>query len=171
MISKMLRFEWLAKTINDSGFGYIAELGVRNCVTSKHLLANCPSIKFFLLVDLWQEQPGNEGPEDYVGTPHKRNYNIAKKLEEEYQSVVVCKKSTIDASFVNWPSFDLVFVDADHSYDAVKRDIWAWKPKIKKGGILCGHDYHWDTVKKAVNEEFTKVEHGTRNDSMWWTSC
>jgi predicted O-methyltransferase YrrM len=37
-------------------------------------------------------------------------------------------------------SLDLVFIDADHSYQAVKADIAAWRPKVKPDGILCGHD-------------------------------
>lgn len=36
--------------------------------------------------------------------------------------------------------FDLVFIDADHSYSGVMRDIDAYKSKVKEGGILCGHD-------------------------------
>ncbi len=36
--------------------------------------------------------------------------------------------------------FDLVFIDADHSYEAVRDDIAAWKAKVATAGILCGHD-------------------------------
>lgn len=36
--------------------------------------------------------------------------------------------------------FDLVFIDADHSYGATLNDVRAWLPKVKPGGILCGHD-------------------------------
>lgn len=38
-------------------------------------------------------------------------------------------------------SLDFVFIDATHTYDAVKEDITAWLPKVKRGGILAGHDY------------------------------
>lgn len=50
-------------------------------------------------------------------------------------------------------SLDFVYIDADHKYDSVKRDIIAWLPKVKNGGIISGHDYYnADDVKKAVDE-------------------
>ena len=50
--------------------------------------------------------------------------------------------------------FDLVFIDADHAYEAVAADIKAWLPKVSRGGILAGHDYDggWPGVVQAVNE-------------------
>jgi predicted O-methyltransferase YrrM len=37
--------------------------------------------------------------------------------------------------------FDFIFIDADHSYEAVIRDIESWWPKIKKGGMFAGDDF------------------------------
>jgi predicted O-methyltransferase YrrM len=59
------------------------------------------------------------------------------------------------AAFYKDNSLDFVFIDAAHDYESVKKDINAWYPKVKKGGVISGHDYTWcDDVKKAVNEFF-----------------
>ena len=49
---------------------------------------------------------------------------------------------------------DMVFIDAGHTYEAVKADIKAWLPFTKK--LICGHDYDFDDVKKAVQETIDK---------------
>ncbi len=53
------------------------------------------------------------------------------------------------------------FIDAGHTKDEVAQDIKAWLPKVKKGGILCGHDYlpnTWMGVVEAVDEAFGKPD-------------
>ena len=69
-------------------------------------------------------------------------------------------------------SVDFVFIDADHHYESVKKDILAWYPKVKEGGIISGHDFNINAplvaerdVQKAVEEIFTdfKVE-----NRIWW---
>jgi len=55
---------------------------------------------------------------------------------------------------INRP-LDLLWVDGDHQYNSVKLDITLWgQDKLKKGGIICGHDYDHASggVQKAVNE-------------------
>jgi predicted O-methyltransferase YrrM len=51
-------------------------------------------------------------------------------------------------------SIDFLFLDASHEYNDVKNDISAWLPKIRKKGILAGHDYQscFPGVIIAVNE-------------------
>jgi predicted O-methyltransferase YrrM len=49
-------------------------------------------------------------------------------------------------------SVDMVFIDADHSYEAVKKDIKAYMPKLKLNGLLTGHDIDYPGVNRAVNE-------------------
>ncbi|HXC55333.1 MAG TPA: class I SAM-dependent methyltransferase [Rhizomicrobium sp.] len=53
-------------------------------------------------------------------------------------------------------TFDWVYIDGDHSADAVLKDLGAWRPKLRSGGLLCGDDYRWRdeqgraSVKDAV---------------------
>lgn len=69
---------------------------------------------------------------------------------------------------------DVAYIDADHSYEAVKDDIALWYPRIAVGGALCGHDYYpsgapWPGVRRAV-EEFVAEHQLTLNvyaDSSW----
>jgi predicted O-methyltransferase YrrM len=62
-------------------------------------------------------------------------------------------------------SVDFVFIDADHNYESVKKDILSWLPKMREGGIMSGHDYHNNTcgVKQAVDELFPNVTIGINN--------
>ena len=52
-------------------------------------------------------------------------------------------------------SLDFVFIDGSHLYEDVKKDIRAWKGKVKKGGYIGGHDYSdHEGVNRAVKEIF-----------------
>jgi hypothetical protein len=65
-------------------------------------------------------------------------------------------------------SLDFVFIDADHEYDGVKKDIENWFEKVKKNGIIAGHDYveTFPGVIKAVDEFFGK-ENIIINNTSW----
>jgi hypothetical protein len=67
-----------------------------------------------------------------------------------------------------WPwQADVVYIDADHSYESVLADINAWTPHVRRGGILCGHDFFegFPGVEKAVREtgEFERA-----GERVWW---
>jgi hypothetical protein len=51
---------------------------------------------------------------------------------------------------------DFVFLDSDHSYEGVSRELDAWWPKVVNGGVLAGHDHipQFPGVIQAVREFF-----------------
>lgn len=51
-------------------------------------------------------------------------------------------------------SIDFLMLDGDHSYEAVRADIDAWLPKMRRTGVISGDDYLWPGVKKAADETF-----------------
>lgn len=60
------------------------------------------------------------------------------------------------ASYCKDDLFDFVYIDANHEYEYISRDLRLWYPKVRSGGIFAGHDYYstvtWPGVQKAVNE-------------------
>lgn len=64
---------------------------------------------------------------------------------------------------------DMVFIDGDHRYETVKKDIKTATSLLVNGGLLCGHDWDhptWPGVRKAVTELVGKVD---VEDTIWWT--
>lgn len=59
----------------------------------------------------------------------------------------------------------LTFIDGDHSYEAVKNDI-NFAVSLKSD-FICGDDYHFEGVKKAVNEIFGQSNFEVFNNTMW----
>ena len=52
-------------------------------------------------------------------------------------------------------SLDFIFLDASHEYKDVLLDLQLFYPKLKRGGIIAGHDYaNFDGVWNAVDEFF-----------------
>jgi predicted O-methyltransferase YrrM len=61
---------------------------------------------------------------------------------------------------------DVVYIDAVHDYEYVRRNIDTLLPLLKKGGWMCGHDITFDGVKKAVEETFG-TNYKTYKDTSW----
>ncbi|MFO1077558.1 MAG: class I SAM-dependent methyltransferase [Planctomycetota bacterium] len=55
---------------------------------------------------------------------------------------------------------DLLFLDGDHSYDAIRRDYLDWGPKVRRGGYLCLHDvvHQEHDGPRRVVEELVKAD-------------
>ncbi len=121
-------------------------------------------------VDLWDETYKWEGNDQLRSqVPYLYDiYNEIKKQNGVYDMITDLKGMSWDMSnnFEDG-TVDFVFIDADHEYDSVVKDIKSWLPKMKKGGIISGHDYDNPCgVKEAVNDliEDFKIS----SDGVWF---
>ncbi len=100
---------------------------------------------------------------DYIKHHKDYSYNVADQFEDA--------------------EYDMLYIDGAHDYDSVVRDIELYMPKLKDGGIVCGHDYmmpmldeetmcvEWKDaphpgVKQAINEMLGDP-HYKFSDSSW----
>lgn len=110
---------------------------------------------------------------------------IARENLEDTECEVIKGKSIDVAKTISDESLDWVYIDADHRYESAKEDIEAWFPKVRKGGIVSGHDYIKDYyvnnvvfgVYKAVDEFCQKHNYKINivddlvsgaNFASWW---
>jgi predicted O-methyltransferase YrrM len=116
-------------------------------------------------VDTWTNEGMSEGLKDTYGEfltniePYKdviiplrgRSENVAKEFDKK---------------------IDMLFIDGDHSYEAVKADAAAWLPKLNVNTIVVFHDYQWaEGVQKVVAELVRPIslDGGNSFDNMYWT--
>lgn len=90
------------------------------------------------------------------------------RLLTKYDNIVKIKNFSLEAckTFAD-ESLDCVYIDGDHDYEPVKQDILSWASKIKKGGFISGHDYHFEGVRKALNELFDGIQIKVYSDQSW----
>ena len=69
-------------------------------------------------------------------------------------------------------SIDMVFIDGDHTFNAVVRDLTLWAGhKLKDTGLVCGDDYGSPMVCKAVDAfaaKFGWSVHLKHDNKMWF---
>lgn len=151
----MRRWNVLEVLAKRHGWKRGAEIGVWEGRTFFHLLDTCPDLTM-IAVDAWPPAApwGKNGERMNLVEAGERFRAKADAPEYAERCVVLYGRSTDMAWDVDDETLDFVFIDADHSYEAVKADIAAWTPKVRTGGMVLGHDINWPSVQQAVGEAF-----------------
>ncbi|MEE8168973.1 MAG: glycosyltransferase, partial [Phycisphaerae bacterium] len=109
-------------------------------------------------VDLWEAAYLREHDPDSCDDPdtlykiYSTNLTEA-RVRDLVTDIRACSWESAD-QFENG-SVDFVYIDADHAYESVVKDIRAWLPKVRRGGVISGHDYFtYPSVRRAVDEAF-----------------
>lgn len=138
-ISHRDEFGNLFNNLNLSGKG--AEIGVQEGVFSKTLRSEWKGEELYL-IDRWKYSEDYKDIANVSDEKQKEFYlSVVEKFADD-RSVHIIRKDSLAAA-EQFPDgyFDWIYLDADHSFEGCSRDLEAWYPKIKTGGILAGHDY------------------------------
>ena len=145
--------------------GVAAEIGVWQGDFSQQML-NRLELERLHLVDPWAFRPEynqswyggsvakNQGDMDEIFDGVQRRF----KTEIATERIVVHRLESLAAAETFDPgTFDIVYIDGDHTYEAVWADLRVWAPLVKPRGFLTGDDYGeggwWGRgVNQAVDE-------------------
>ena len=149
----------MVKAIRNSsnGRGLVGvEIGVLYGLHASTIFRNL-NIKKLYLVDAYKEYGG-------YGFPMKRNrtanviLEMAKRRLRKYNDKLIwIQKYSTDAVDDIPDNLDFVYIDANHEYDYVSKDIKLYYPKIKTGGFIGGHDIDNPKVIRAVTDFYRSI--------------
>lgn len=140
-----------------------AEIGVAEAHNALSILEMLP-MKILYLIDPYLNGYVEDGIEKRYGLDA---FDIAKEKLTGFSQVKFILKTSDEACKHIHELLDFVYIDGNHSYEYVKRDICNYYPLVKTGGIIGGHDYvkHYSGVIQAANE-FAK-----ENNFALYTAC
>lgn len=153
---------WYNKLASNVRNGIIVEVGVYGGQTLLGISDTCQKNNTKLYgVDPWEllEFPNGktwEKPklEQLRGVLKQVKDNLYKVIEElEYGHIELIQGfSPQEAAHFEDKSVDLLFIDGSHCYESVTKDLTGWLPKMKEGGKICGDDFVWSEVARAVKD-------------------
>lgn len=144
--------------------GIFVELGVWRGRSTSYIVTEIVNkgkdVKFFA-VDAFKGAV--KSPDPYEITSYQNSGDVMEDFLKntshlkDHFNFIVNESDLAAGSFEN-ESVDVIFLDAGHSYEAVKDDIKAWLPKMKNGSMMSGHDFNWEGVRNAVLESLGTVD-------------
>jgi hypothetical protein len=139
------------------------EIGVNYGLNAKTMLKYLSIEKLYLIDPYYNNQDNITGDQ---------RYNKTKEYLAKYKNKIKFIRKKSEQAFTEIPNdLDFIYIDGAHEYENVKKDIELYYKKVKKGGLIGGHDF-WASeigVCKAVLE-FVKNNnlrlYGKLTD--WW---
>jgi len=145
----------------------ICEIGVRSGRNFEKMIKHNPEVA--VAIDVWKDD-GNTATNDkcYPQEVLDVQYTSFKERMNRHPFVQVYREYSYDAvKRFEDNYFDFVYIDADHTYKGVSRDIADWYPKIRRGGLLLGDDFHDRTTRTGVKFGVVRaVTEFARNNSL-----
>jgi len=121
------------------------EIGVDNGDNALNILQNL-DIKRLYLIDPYNSWLG-KGKKAGSKLAYREAVN---KLKDYKDKIIWILEKSEDVVSIIPNDLDFVYIDGNHSYEFVKKDIELYVPKVKSGGLIAGHDFNILDVLVAV---------------------
>jgi predicted O-methyltransferase YrrM len=114
-------------------------------------------------VDTWQNESMTEGWRD--------TFAEFSKNTEPYRGIIIPMRGRSEVLGREFKeNISLLFLDGDHSYEAVSRDFFTWLPQLSNQSVVVVHDCGWaEGVKRLIAEDVrTRVSEWREVANMAW---
>jgi len=129
----------LAVFFREAGFRVGVELGVEQGLFTEVLAKSNPEAKIYA-IDAWEAYRGYR---DHVSQSKLSDFYLEANRRVRDLNVELVVAFSMDAlEQFDDESLDFVYIDANHELPYVIRDIIEWSKKVRKGGVVSGHDYY-----------------------------
>lgn len=135
----------LPEFFKEMGFKVGVEVGVS---WAENIMDYCKSGLQIYGVDPWMESEDNKYKK-IISIPgeHARTfedvYKYALERTAPYPNCTLIRKTSMEA-LSDFPkrSLDFVYIDGNHTFGYVAMDLMKWSDKVRRGGVIAGHDYY-----------------------------
>lgn len=137
-------------------------LGSSSCFIAEGIQQSGKKSDLFC-IDTWQNDAMSEGNKD--------TYKEFLSNTREYKNILSPLRGwSYDVAKNFDKKIDFIFIDGDHSYKGVKKDVDLWIPKLNPGAILVMHDIGWaEGVQRVVMEDISPIaKHEGRLPNLYW---
>jgi len=148
----------IEKHLNNKSDLNIVEIGVARGSTSKFTIEKLSDmVSSYTGVDPYESNYDRKDGFSYYNQDLMDNlYKFVIEKVNDPRFNLIRKKSNLAHLDFEDNSIDAIYIDGNHSYEAVIEDIKNWSPKVKQGGLIIGDDYlTFEGVRKAVNDSFS----------------
>lgn len=135
------------------------EIGVAQGFHALGLLSNLKNLKKLYLIDPYLPYVDRRNKEYRKGSMHDFLTCFKSIILDNplFNDRYVLLKNYSEFAVSSVPDdIDFVYIDGNHDYGYVRKDIELYYPKVKKGGVFGGDDYYKSEVKSAVDEFIIK---------------
>jgi hypothetical protein len=129
----------------------VIEVGSWLGCSTRFIASNIPEGAVLYAIDTWKGTPGESVHMQDPRLPCLFQIFLSNVIHAGLtDKIIPVRMDSVEASRGLRIKADLIYLDGAHDTESVTRDIEAWLPHLNEGGIMCGDDWSWDTVRVAV---------------------
>jgi len=161
--------------INKNNYKIVAELGIGYGTHARYILTHNKDIQKLILIDPMKFYENDAFADDVQSKIQYQNMNNFDRLyelinqdlsfEKDKYTWIRKESGQITNEDIQDNYLDAIFIDGDHSYNAVINDLTKFWPKVRSGGQILGDDYYMHQVARAVNDFSNKI--GVKFDLLY----